>query len=78
LNQKEKEIFDSYISRLNSGEPIEYILEKAEFYGLDFFVDKRVLIPRDDTEIMVEKVLETSPQTSPLQERGQDQILIDV
>ena len=39
-------------------EPIEYILEKAEFFGLEFFVDSRVLIPRNDTEIMVQKVLE--------------------
>jgi release factor glutamine methyltransferase len=32
-------------------------LEKANFFGLDFFVDKRVLIPRNDTEIMVKEVL---------------------
>lgn len=39
-------------------EPIEYILGKAEFFGLEFFVDSRVLIPRNDTEVMVQKVLE--------------------
>jgi release factor glutamine methyltransferase len=33
--------------------PIEYILWHAEFYSLDFFVDNRVLIPRNDTEVMV-------------------------
>jgi len=44
--------------RVVSWEPIEYILEKAEFYGLDFFVDSRVLVPRNDTEVMVEQVLE--------------------
>lgn len=37
--------------------PFEYIIQKAEFYGLDFYVDNRVLIPRNDTEIMVEIVL---------------------
>lgn len=37
--------------------PFEYIIQKAEFYGLDFYVDNRVLIPRNDTEIMVDIVL---------------------
>ena len=37
--------------------PFEYILESAEFYWLEFFVDKRCLIPRDDTEVMVDQCL---------------------
>lgn len=44
--------------KYNSWYPIEYILWQADFYGLKFFVDNRVLIPRNDTEIMVSKVLE--------------------
>lgn len=36
----------------------EYELEKANFYGRDFFVDDRVLIPRNDTEVLVKKALE--------------------
>ena len=55
--------------RFFNWEPIEYIVEKAEFYGLDFFVDSRVLIPRNDTEIMVEQVLEYIPENT---------ILIDI
>ncbi len=39
--------------------PFEYIINKAEFYGLDFYVDNRVLIPRNDTEIMVDLVIES-------------------
>lgn len=46
------------IRRREEGEPIHYILEKREFMGLDFFVDKNVLIPRPDTEILVEHTLE--------------------
>lgn len=46
------------IDRLKSGEPIQYILEKQEFYGIEFFVNKNVLIPQPDTEILVEEVLE--------------------
>lgn len=46
-----------YFQRLNKGEPIEYVLNNAEFYSLDFYVDNRVLIPRNDTEVMVYEVL---------------------
>ena len=58
LNSNEKNKLNSYISRYEKWEPIEYILKEAEFYGLTFFVDKRVLIPRDDTEILVKKTLD--------------------
>jgi release factor glutamine methyltransferase len=40
------------------GMPVAYILRRKEFYGLEFYVDSRVLIPRPDTELLVEKGLE--------------------
>lgn len=46
------------LDRLKNWEPLEYIINKAEFYNLDFFVDNRVLIPRNDTEIMVDKAID--------------------
>ena len=49
--------FEQTVSRRENHEPIQYILGKAEFYGLDFKVDKNVLIPRPDTEILVERVI---------------------
>ncbi|AAK80828.1 release factor glutamine methyltransferase [Clostridium acetobutylicum] len=52
-----KQYFD-YINMRKKKMPIRYITEKCEFMGLDFHVEKGVLIPRPDTEILVEAVLE--------------------
>ncbi|MDA1060361.1 MAG: peptide chain release factor N(5)-glutamine methyltransferase [bacterium] len=51
-------LFEQYLQRVSEGEPLAYILGEKEFYGLNFFVDKRVLIPRPETELIVEKALE--------------------
>lgn len=45
---------DDHLQRRAQGEPVQYILESAYFMGLKFFVDRRVLIPRQDTETLVE------------------------
>lgn len=45
------------VKRREEGEPLQYIFGTWEFMGLEFFVDSRVLIPRQDTEILVEKAL---------------------
>jgi len=53
-----KDIKNSFY-RLWNWEPLEYIIKNAEFYSLNFYVDSRVLIPRDDTEIIVDKAINT-------------------
>lgn len=51
-------LFWAYLKRVKAGEPVAYILKEKEFYSLNFYVDNRVLIPRPETELLVEKVLD--------------------
>ncbi len=46
------------IERRSRGEPVAYLTGHKEFYGLDFLVDHRVLIPRPETELLVEAALD--------------------
>lgn len=50
------------VKRRVAGEPIQYITGEAEFCGLKFAVDRRVLIPRPETELLVEAVLARKPR----------------
>ena len=52
------DLFYKYVEMIRRGAPIAYITNEKEFFGLNFFVDKRVLVPRPETEMIVEKVLE--------------------
>lgn len=49
--------FTKYIEQIIDGKPLQYITQKQEFMGIDFFVNEDVLIPQPDTEILVETVL---------------------
>ncbi len=49
-------MFDQWVARAASGEPLPYIIEQREFYGLDFYVNPSVLIPRPETEQLVDWV----------------------
>ncbi len=57
LSDDEKKIYREYISRRGKFEPLQYILGYVEFYGLKFFVNPDVLIPRPETEILVETII---------------------
>ena len=50
--------FRNLIARRSLKEPIAYILEKKEFWNKSFFVNKNTLIPRPETELMVEKIVD--------------------
>ena len=58
VSGKIKREFLKGINRLKNGEPIQYVIGKTEFYGFEFLVNKDVLIPQPDTEILVEEILE--------------------
>ncbi len=58
LTNEQFEKFIKYFNRRLKNEPIAYILGKCEFMGMDFFLNNDTLIPRPDTEILVEKAIE--------------------
>jgi release factor glutamine methyltransferase len=62
------ESFDEYVERRAKGEPLQYITGYQDFFGLDFEVTKDVLIPRPETELLVETALELigGPGAAPL------------
>ncbi len=57
LSSKEEELFNKYIDQRIDHKPIAYIIKRKEFFGYDYLVNKSVLIPRPETEIIVEEVL---------------------
>ena len=59
LKEKELAKFKEYILRRLKNEPVQYILKEAFFRNLKLYVDKNVLIPRPETELLVDKLLIT-------------------
>ncbi len=60
LTQEQYELFKNLIQDRLNGRPIAYIVGNREFMGLDFYVKEGVLIPRPDTEVLVEEIIELS------------------
>jgi release factor glutamine methyltransferase len=67
LNSRQLEDFNNFIERRKNGEPIAYLINKKEFWKYEFYVNKDVLIPRPDTELIIEQVLKIYPKQSQLQ-----------
>ena len=65
LTPDEAARLDDLVARRLRGEPIAYIVGRREFFGLDFQVGPAVLIPRPDTELIVELALERLPRQAP-------------
>ena len=54
LSKKEQSLIKEFIDKKKEGVPLDYILNSTKFYENDFYVDSRVLIPRPETEILVD------------------------
>jgi release factor glutamine methyltransferase len=67
LSSKHTETFKNLIERRKTGEPVAYLINKKEFWKDEFFVNKSVLIPRPDTELIIEQVLKIYSKDSKLQ-----------
>ena len=72
LNRGQKNFLAGTLKRRLLGEPIQYILGKTEFMGLEFKVSGEVFIPRPETEVLVETVIKTvhSRQSLPARQAG--------
>lgn len=60
LTRDTEKQYCKYIDELIAGKPIQYLLGKQEFMGIEFKVNENVLIPQPDTEVLVQKVIEIS------------------
>ena len=56
LSKEERNSINYFIEQKKNGVPLDYILQNSSFYNNDFFVDERVLIPRPETEILVDYI----------------------
>jgi release factor glutamine methyltransferase len=75
LTSEQEQQYQTLIERRLRGEPIAYLTGHKEFYGLDFLVDKRVLIPRPETELLVDAALNACRK---MFETGRTPIVADI
>tara|TARA_S200000501_G_scaffold51180_1_gene41055 strand:+ start:180 stop:1049 length:870 start_codon:yes stop_codon:yes gene_type:complete len=62
LKKSQLDILKSYIDRRNKNEPVQYIIQSSDFYGRSFFVNPNVLIPRPETERLIDVALDKAEQ----------------
>lgn len=70
--------FQEMLEKRKRGVPVQYLTHEQNFYGYDFYVDERVLIPRQDTEILVECVEQTVAQEQMQRQQPTAGVLLDL
>ncbi|MFH1366418.1 MAG: peptide chain release factor N(5)-glutamine methyltransferase [Patescibacteria group bacterium] len=60
ITKEQESRYKQLIARRLKGEPVAYLIKNKEFYGLNFYVDKNVLIPRPETECLIEEIIKFS------------------
>lgn len=70
VSSASKSLYRRYIARRKSLEPIAYIVRHKEFWGLDFFVNPDVLIPRPDSETLIEAIVRHKPDVETVLDLG--------
>lgn len=66
LTERQRERYLAWVERRRAGEPVAYVTGEREFYSLEFKVTPAVLIPRPETELLVDTALERIPREAPL------------
>ena len=75
INKKQTVLIDKLIKRRIAHEPVAYIIGRKEFFGLDFRLTRDTLIPRPETELLVEEALKHMHGATPEKENG---LIVDV
>lgn len=65
LSPEQVEALESLLQRRSRHEPLAYILGHREFFSIEFYVDQRVLIPRPETELLVEQAIDLANRHFP-------------
>ncbi|MCK5476198.1 MAG: peptide chain release factor N(5)-glutamine methyltransferase [Candidatus Pacebacteria bacterium] len=76
LTEKEEELFNNFIDQRKKHKPVAYIINRKEFFGYEFYVNENVLIPRPETELIVEEVLKIITGVNSLEHKNYS--LIDI
>ncbi len=70
LTTTQQKSYDGHIARREIREPVCYITNKLEFYGIELYIDNRVLSPRIETELIAEQAIKNAPRDSALIDIG--------